>query len=165
MEIPSSSAKDMAAKRTSNGDEFIVGVGGAIRARQGLSALWTRTTASGVLLGPHCGEVSHRHRIRRSREPQEIIPIRGPRSSWTSRTLDVARVRGGAGQAPWSQITSLSAEKVALWGGSDDGGVLNGDLDLKPRTRPASASRGLRPGWRCGQVIVFGGTTLAGERR
>ena len=149
------------------------GVEGGRSARAwGLSALWTRTTASTrcTTRSPLRGGIASTSDTtisasrKRSFHPRISVlhGLRGP--------LDVsARVGAAPVKRKWSQITSLSAEKVALWGGSDDPvGVLNtksngwtwetADATGQPAPRKDYGQTGA-----AGKMIVFGGTTLAGE--
>ena len=169
-------AKDTCnAKRTSGGDEFIVEVSkeGDPRAPKGTVRLVDQD--NGIHEVYYSVPTAGRYRIDIGYddlgEPQEIIPIRGSpffmdfEDPWTYQ-----RVSGAAPvKRKWSQITSLSAEKVALWGGSDDPvGVLNtksngwtwetADATGQPAPRKDYGQTGA-----AGKMIVFGGTTLAGE--
>ena len=169
-------AKDTCnAKRTSGGDEFIVEVSKEDDPRAPKGTVRLVDLDNGLHEVYYSVPSAGRYRIDVGYddlgEPQEIIPIRG--SPFTMDFEDPWTYKRTSGAAPlkrkFGQITSLSNDKVALFGGSDDGvSVLTtgadgwtwdtASTDGQPAARKFHGQTGAG-----GKLVVFGGAALGGE--
>ena len=169
-------AKDTCnAKRTSGGDDFIVEVTKEDDPRAPKGTVRLVDLDNGLHEVYYSVPSAGRYRIDVGYddlgEPQEIIPIRG--SPFLMDFEDPWTYKRTSGAAPlkrkFGQITSLSNDKVALFGGSDDGvSVLTtgadgwtwdtASADGQPAARKFHGQTGAG-----GKLVVFGGASLGGE--
>ena len=169
-------AKDTCnAKRTSGGDDFVVEVTQEDDPRAPKGTVRIVDPDNGLHEVYYSVPSAGRYKIDVGYddlgEPQEIIPIRG--SPFYMDFEDPWTYKRTSGAAPmkrkFGQITSLAHDKVALFGGSEDGvSVLStgadgwswdtADVAGQPEPRKHHGQTGI-----AGKLVVFGGALIAGE--